>query len=296
MVKNKKVFYSPLRYPGGKTCIFPFVSDFIYKNNLVGVSYAEPYAGGAGLALRLLIEGYVDSIKINDLDKSIFAFWFSILNHTDKFCKWVDEVDVNIDTWQYCKSIQQDKESQGIFELGKSTFFLNRTNVSGVIKGGVIGGVAQNGKYKIDARFDKKTLIEKIQRVAQMRSKISLSNQDGKDFIKSLNRLKKETLVYIDPPYYIKGSNLYMNYFKDDDHIQLRDAIMALKKYWLISYDFCPFIQKLYASYPQIVYQLSQCTSNRTGNEILIFDKALDYEDSMSLLCNARLDSSFSEI
>ncbi|MEW2639883.1 DNA adenine methylase, partial [Vibrio cholerae] len=74
---------SPLRYPGGKTAITPMVSDIIGANNLRSAHYVEPYAGGAGLALSLLFNKVVPHIHLNDLDLSIWAFWYSILNHTE---------------------------------------------------------------------------------------------------------------------------------------------------------------------------------------------------------------------
>ncbi len=167
-------FVSPLRYPGGKNCIFPFVSNFFYENNLIGGNYAEPYAGGAGLALRLLFEEYVNRIYINDFDRSIYAFWQSITDSPDEFCEWIDKVDVSIDTWNQCKRTQNNKMNSTLFELAKSTFFLNRTNMSGVIKGGVIGGNKQQGKYKMDARFNKENLISRIQKIARFKSRINV--------------------------------------------------------------------------------------------------------------------------
>jgi DNA adenine methylase len=136
------------------------MSNFFYENNLVGINYAEPYAGGAGLALRLLFTGHVGHVYINDLDKSIFSFWYSILNNSGKFCNWIRDVEISIENWKYYKEIQKSANSAEIFELAQSTFFLNRTNISGVLKGGIIGGMEQHGKYKIDARFNKEDLIK----------------------------------------------------------------------------------------------------------------------------------------
>lgn len=284
MVKSSSRFLSPLRYPGGKGCIFPFVADLILKNNLRGISYAEPYAGGAGLALRLLTEEYVDSININDFDCSIYSFWHAALNNHDDFCAWIQDVEVSMETWHACKQIQREAETHSIFEIGTSTFFLNRTNISGVVKGGVIGGQKQLGKYKIDARFDKEDLISRIQRIALFKKRIHLSNLDGKEFIKRLNKKRDACLIYLDPPYYKKGSNLYMNYFKKEDHERLRRVVGNLNKYWFVSYDFCDFISQLYNGFSQVKYQLSQCTSNRTGEELLIFDKKLHFQDSINTL------------
>lgn len=278
---------SPLRYPGGKACIFKFMTKLLEENALVGTDYAEPYAGGAGLALRLMMEEYVGDIYINDLDPSIFAFWDAVLNRPDDFCRWIEEVPITVERWTYYKQIQSNYKTVDAFELAKSTFFLNRTNVSGVITGGIIGGLKQEGNYKIDVRFNKKDLINRICDISRFSNRIHLYNMDGVDFVRELERMKKSIFIYLDPPYYKKGSALYMNAFCDDDHYLLASTVKKLKKKWLMSYDNQDFIVQLYKEEPKVLYQLSQCTSNRIGDEVIIFDKRLKKSEAMYNLNNA---------
>lgn len=278
---------SPLRYPGGKACIFKFMTKLLEENDLVGTDYAEPYAGGAGLALKLMMEEYVGDIYINDLDPSIHAFWNALLTRPDDFCKWIEEVPVTVERWLYYKQIQSNYKTVDSFELAKSTFFLNRTNVSGVITGGIIGGLKQEGKYKIDVRFNKKDLINRINDISRFSKRIHLYNMDGVDFVKELERMRKSIFIYLDPPYYKKGSDLYMNAFHDNDHRLLASKVKKLKKKWIISYDNQEFIIQLYKEEPKAIYQLSQCTSNRIGDEVIIFDKRLQRNESMHRLNNA---------
>ena len=278
---------SPLRYPGGKACIFKFMTKLFEENNLVGIDYAEPYAGGAGLALKLMMEEYVGDIYINDLDPSIYAFWNAILTRPDDFCKWIEDVPVTVEQWHYYKKIHSDYKTVDSFELAKSTFFLNRTNVSGVITGGIIGGIKQEGKYKIGVRFNKQDLISRIYDISMFSKRIHLYNMDGVDFVKDLERMRRSIFIYLDPPYYKKGSELYMNAFQDEDHRILATNVKKLKKNWIISYDNQDFIVQLYEEEPKVMYQLSQCTSNRIGDEVVIFDKRLHKENSISQLKNA---------
>lgn len=275
---------SPLRYPGGKNCIFPFVSRLLRENDLVGSSYAEPYAGGAGLALRLLFEEYVRRVYINDLDRSIYAFWFAVLNCADELCAWIERVDVSMATWNQCKEIQKAADFVDLFDLAKATFFLNRTNVSGVIMGGVIGGRTQEGKYKIDARFNKADLISRIQKIQRFRERIVLSNLDGLDFVKRIDRRVEDVFVYLDPPYFQKGAELYLNSYAEDDHRRLARYAEKMKKRWMISYDHHDFILNLYGSRRKVVYKLSQSASNRVGDEVLVFSDAISFEDSVASL------------
>lgn len=274
-------YYSPLRYPGGKNCIFPFVSKLFYENQLIGSSYAEPYAGGAGLALRLLFEGYVEHIYINDLDKALYSFWKSIINNPREFCEWIEHVDVSIENWHKYKEIQNHSSSVDCFELGKSTFFLNRTNISGVIKGGIIGGQKQTGIFKIDARFNKKDLISRIIRISNIKDRITVSNLDGLEFIGKLSKKKEDIFIYLDPPYFQKGSDLYMNFYSEEDHKKLSKFVHKMKKLWMVSYDNHEFILNLYSNSKKIVHKLSQSASNRVGDEILIFSEKVHYIDSI---------------
>lgn len=277
---------SPLRYPGGKNCIFPFVSKLFYENDMIGCSYAEPYAGGAGLALRLLFEEYVGHIFINDYDRSIYAFWKIIVDNSHEFCDWIEQVDVSVESWRIYKEIQQNSHKADLLDLAKSTFFLNRTNVSGVIKGGIIGGVDQRGSYKIDARFNKKDLITRILRIGSFKDRISVSNYDGLDFVGRLKGDEKarNLFVYLDPPYVKKGARLYMNYFSKFDHVQLAKLVNELSFDWMVSYDCNELIMDLYKSYSRVVYKLSQNASNRVGDEVLIFKDGIKFDQALSKL------------
>jgi DNA adenine methylase len=280
-------YCSPLRYPGGKNCIFKFVSELFYENDLIGMNYAEPYAGGAGLALKLLIRQYVDKIYINDLDRSIFSFWKEITENSDAFCAWISSLEVSVANWNKYREIQNNKSSASLCELAKSTFFLNRTNVSGVLKGGVIGGLSQKGKYKIDARFNKKDLIDRISIIASYSSRIKVTNLDGVEFLNWLCKEVKDVFIYLDPPYVNKGASLYMNFFSKADHSKLAKRVKKIKKHWMTSYDNDDFILDLYEDKERLKYQLSQSASNRVGDEVLIFSDRIEFSKSMQLLKSA---------
>lgn len=281
--------YSPLRYPGGKNCIFPFMAKFFYENDIVGIPYAEPYAGGAGLALHLLLDGFVERIYINDLDPHIYYFWKTILDRTDDFCRWIEEVSVDISTWRYYKNQYRQGIEANEFEIAKTAFFLNRTNISGVLDAGPIGGYMQSGKYKIDVRFRKDDLINKILVIANRKRDIYLSNYDGMYFVKGLNRKHSDMLIYLDPPYVEKGHFLYMNFFQKEDHVQLSKFVSTIRKKWMISYDKNDLILNNYSRWAMIQYQLMQCTSNRKKYEVLAFSDGMRFEESMLELSHASL-------
>jgi DNA adenine methylase len=267
---------SPLRYPGGKAAIFDMVSKIIIDNNLEDGDYAEPYAGGAGLALSLLYNDHVSNIHLNDLDRSIWCFWDAILNNTEQFIEKIRTTEITMDEWKWQRHIQQNKNDFNNFDLAFSSFFLNRTNRSGIIlKAGVIGGLKQDGKYKLDCRFNKEGLIDRITRVSEYKHRIKLYNLDAIDFIKkSDDILPAKSIFCIDPPYYMKGSTLYTNFYNPEDHQQLATLIMGLDHPWILTYDDAKEIQDLYPAHPQYKFNLNySAAKKRKGTELLITSK-----------------------
>ena len=240
---------SPLRYPGGKTQLYPLVSEIILANGLRGKNYVEPFAGGAGLALRLLLNGDVSRIIINDLDVHIYAFWYAVLNQAKALCELIRKTPVNRKNWKLQKEAYQACDSTDVLRLGFATFFLNRTNVSGVLTGGMIGGKDQKGKYKLDARYDKNKLIAKVLAVAERKDDIVLFNDDAIDLLKRPEVMAlKNVLINFDPPYVNKGATLYKNAFTVDDHKRLAADILRCRKKWIVTYDECPLVDELYRS------------------------------------------------
>lgn len=270
------MFYSPLRYPGGKNKLAKFISQICELNNING-HYVEPYAGGASVALHLLINSYVSKITINDKDKSIYAFWYCVLHKTEKLCDLIVKTDITVDNWRIQKDIQKRKNNVTLLDLGFSTFFLNRTNVSGIIKGGIIGGYEQTGNYKIDCRFNKAKLIKRIKRIAEYRKQISISCEDALDHINTINAKPADssTIYYFDPPYYFKSESLYMNHYKPDDHKELSKAIRKIKgAKWIVSYDDTEEIKKMYRWCQTKKISLRYAANIRKiGNEVLFYKK-----------------------
>ena len=271
---------SPLRYPGGKLKVVEYIKQLFEVNNLCGGHYIEPYAGGASVALSLLFCNYARTIHINDVDCSIYAFWHSVLHNTDELCRLITETPVTMDNWCRQFEIQRNKEQVDLLTLGFSTFFLNRTNRSGILRGGVIGGKEQTGTYKMDVRFNKVDLIHRIRTVAACANRITLTNQDAVELIQGIQHPTDNTLCYLDPPYYIKGRDLYLNYYNDADHCNIAQAISHYAGHWIISYDAVDFLKELYRDYRQTEYFLNYSAGNPAkGKEIMIYSHDLVQPD-----------------
>lgn len=269
------MFYSPLRYPGGKGKLEPFMELLIRQTGHLGGTYVEPFAGGAGIALELLEKGIVSDIVINDLDKGIYSFWRAILTETDRFINNIRNVELSIDEWNRQREIIDDC-SRYSYELGFATFYLNRTNRSGIIKGGVIGGIEQAGNWRMDARFNREALIERIVKIASRKNHIHLYNKDVNSFIQNyLPKYQQNAFVYFDPPYFDKGKQLYLNFFSNDDHVRIERMINnQVNCDWVITYDDVQEIADIYQNHILKRFDLNYSAAvKRKASEIIIFKR-----------------------
>ncbi len=272
------MFYSPLRYPGGKNKLSAFIANICIENKVNG-HYVEPYSGGASVALFLLLEGFVKKITINDKDRSIYAFWYSVLHKTDELCRKIEETEITVAEWQNQREVQRNKEKANLLDLGFSTFFLNRTNRSGIITGGIIGGIDQKSDYSIDCRFNKKELIQRIRKIASRKKDIRLYRKDALELIDKIQEeaIDSNVIFYFDPPYYYKASSLYMNHYKDENHKIVSEKIKNIKNiHWIVSYDNVPEIKKLYSDCEKKEYSFKHTAyRTRIGKEILFFSPTI---------------------
>ncbi len=272
--------FSPLRYPGGKGKLAEYIQAIFIENNLNDGHYVEPYAGGAGIALALLFMENASHIHINDLNTGVYAFWFSILNDTENFFRKLHDTEVTVDQWFKQRQVLRNLQDHSKTEIGFATFFLNRTNRSGIINAGMIGGNGQTGNWKIDARYNKKDLLERIERIVDFKNRISVYNMDACQFIKEIQpNLPKKTLIYFDPPYYKKGSGLYENHYESDDHSQIGKFIQTqVRRPWVVSYDNVEPIRNIYKYRRQKIYNIGYSVRNvYNGSEVLV------YSDNISI-------------
>lgn len=275
-------FNTPLRYPGGKGKLTNFIKLIFEQNDLLDGHYVEPYAGGAGIALTLLLHSYASRVHLNDLNPAVYSFWHSVINQPDELCRRIRDVKVSMKEWHRQKEILANPTGHSHLELGFSTFFMNRTNRSGILKAGVIGGKNQDGPWKLDARFNKQDLIQRIEKIALFGSRIKLYNLDAKELIETvLPTLPEKSLVYLDPPYYVKGQDLYENHYAHDDHVEIAKLVQRkIKLPWVVSYDHAPEIVGMYQKCPTITYGINYSAQNRyEGAEAMFFSKKLAIPD-----------------
>lgn len=272
-------YSTPLRYPGGKARLRPYIERLIRQNGLYDAHYVEPFCGGAGVAIELLLSYVVSTIHLNDFDRAVYGFWHSAVYRTDELCDRIERMPCTMETWNKQRLIYKSRDTADLLDLGFATFFLNRTNRSGILEAGVIGGKNQDGKWKLNARYNRSDLIDRIRAIGALRSRIQLYNLEAKDFLGIVQpKLPRKSLVYLDPPYVEKGPGLYLNHYTEADHRALASWVRErLTVPWMVSYDDHPLIRECYGerTEAEMNFPYSAYGNARRGTELIYFSDGL---------------------
>lgn len=301
---------SPLRYPGGKALLAGYIADVLEAHLLVGCTFYEPYLGGASVSLELLGKGSISNAVWVERDPLVYAFWRSVLTDPDGLCAAIDDLDVSIETWegfQHYREVRTPRTRKySVLELGVAGLFFNRTNFSGIIGAGPIGGRSQSSKYGIDCRFNKERIKEQIRSVSTYSDLITIHYDDAVDFMRKNSEALSTgfCFTYIDPPYYSQGRKLYRYFYEEQHHIDLADFIGKQGYPWLISYDDHARIKELYAENRiQPIYLDYNVKSSKRATELLIsnieipppvYDNSV-VESASNLIASARRTSKFAD-
>ena len=274
---------TPLRYPGGKTVLSDYFRQYILENDIVHGTYAEPYCGGAGAAISLLLSGDVDKILLNDANYAIYSFWAALKYKGDEFLSLFDSANVTLAEWHYQRAIFKDKKENDILKKGFATFFINRCNRSGILSAGPIGGQTEfsqsKASCKIDARFNKAELRDRLKRIIDNSDKIEVYNLDALTFLKgpvAIEFLRNPVFVYLDPPYFNKGASLYLNYYESKDHSELAAFLKSneVNFNWVLSYDNVLPIKSLYNDLRCYSFFINYSAQQaKLGHELMVFSQ-----------------------
>lgn len=281
---------SPLRYPGGKARIAPFAAQLLAQQPRPPRRYAEPFAGGAGSALTLLVGEHVDLIHINDLNPGIAAFWRCVFNQTKRFVRLVETAEISLDSWHAAREVYSTPRNRTDLELGFATFFLNRCNRSGILNARPIGGLQQTGRWKIDARFNRSGLSERIQYLGAYRRRVHLTELDAREFLTTLEPYSHEMLAYVDPPYLGQGDDLYLDRLSADDHKQLAAQLTTTPLPWFLTYDVDDRVtDELYVNLRCAEFDIKHTAQlNHIGSEFVVFSDQLVVPDDIQILSTAK--------
>lgn len=274
---------SPLRYPGSKRRLAKYIASILEINNLRPSLLVEPFAGGASVALHLLANDAVDYVGLIEKDPLVASFWQIIFSDEGEDFDWlidqIEQIEITVERWNELKGTVPDERR----ERALVCLYLNRTSFSGILapSSGPLGGKTQQSKYKIDCRFPRKTLVQRIRRARKLRDKVGFVwSMDWLEGLKRICRLRCEgqlpenVVYYLDPPFFRKADRLYTFYFKDEDHVQLRDVVLNLSESWILSYDYCSMVDDLYKQGTQgqveLLYSASQNGGPKASKEVIL--------------------------
>lgn len=276
-----------MRYPGGKRRLTDVVMGILNHNGLHDVEYCEPFSGGASVGLALLFNEYARKIHLNDYCRPVYAFWKTVLDDANWLCSRIKKTRVSIAEWQRQKSVYRNEPNECLRDLGFATLFLNRTNRSGILTGGVIGGQKQDGRWKIGARFNKENIIQRIMKIHRYRDRIQLHQLDGRQFCKEVSPMVENGFAFFDPPYIELSDKLYLNCFDTADHVELAEHIQDINMPWIVTYDIAAIKKKLYKNYRRVTYGLNYTAQNKyLGTEVMFVSDDLRFPRAQDLFGN----------
>ena len=271
--------YSPLRYPGGKQRLAEWMVRTLRHNRLLGGTYAEPYAGGAGLAMLLLLQGHVNSVALNDADPGIYAFWKVVRDNARVLVERILSCPLTVEEHARQRAIYMCPENHGLEDLAFAVLYLSRTSRSGILRGGPIGGKKQTGRWNIGARFPRERLAQLIELIHTYRARIHVYNLDAEAFLQTVvPDLPSKSLVYLDPPYFRNARRLYRNYYREADHARIAEVIKTLPRQWVLTYDDCAEVRSLYLEQemaPLNIYYSANNSTRGNGREVMIWGGGL---------------------
>lgn len=273
-------YLSPLRYPGGKGRLAPYLARVLASQSTVVDTYCEPYAGGAGAGLQLLADGHVSRLIVNDLNPGIAAFWRAVFFNTDAFVELVVACSVDIDNWHRQRALYLSPDVQDDLTLGFATFFLNRTNRSGILNARPIGGLEQTGNWLIDARFNKSDLTQRIKTLGALASQVDVRQERAIELMRTLNCRKRPILLYVDPPYVVPGEELYMTDHSWAEHQRLEQILTKSPHPWILTYDADSRTRELYRDFRCLQFGISHTAQvQKVGREFMFFSRGLRVPD-----------------
>lgn len=265
------VTQTPMRYPGGKSRLYPVMSSLLACNDLSGGTWAEPFCGGAGLALALLIKGDVSRVVLADADPAVVSVWFACRDQPAELCRFVSEVPVTVSEWRRRREVWQ-RLSEPSFELACATLFLSRTNRAGILGARPTGGLSQDGPEGIASRFCREGVCRKIRAVASRADSVEVLWCGWAEFLGEVSpKLGKGSVTYLDPPYVGAGPGLYRRSLSTDEHERLAGTLRRMTTPWLLSVDDCGLTRELYRGFPQTDIGISYtATAKRRAAELLV--------------------------
>lgn len=262
---------SPLRYPGGKRRLVPYMAAALKANGIQPDLLVEPFAGGASVGLELLAFGFVKRVALGDLDPYVAAFWETTFEDADWLCEQVESVPLDLETWERMKG----SNFRGRRNRALACLYLNRTSFNGALhrRAGPIGGKRASSAYEIGCRFPRERIVQRIRACAALADRVELVvAEEAMNLVKRTRELARkrgwEVFFYLDPPFWAKSQYLYRRAFTRNMHRRLAESLRWVDDPYLLSYDPAPEIVELYRHDHLLVQEIELLYSGRATDGI----------------------------
>jgi DNA adenine methylase len=273
------------RYPGGKgksKLCNEIARRLTDQAEHTGLQYREPFFGGGSVGLKFLSDNPgTKKIWINDKDIGISCLWTAVIRYHDDFKSRVHGFVPSVTAFRELRSelttiSTLPKQCDEIVDIGFKKLAIHQISYSGLgtKSGGPLGGVEQKSKYKIDCRWSPDYICKKVDKLHSQFKTIEVQG-DGctnLDFSSLIEDTSCDSLLYLDPPYYVKGNDLYQCGFTSKDHERLASALKNTKHAWVLSYDDCHEIRELYKwAYIEplnVNYSITALKDKKTGERL----------------------------
>jgi DNA adenine methylase len=229
-----------IRYPGSKDKHLRFLESYFPSFNYEK-GICEPFAGTASVTFYMLQGKFVDYYHINDFDSGIAALWNTVKTQPEDLKQKIKSYKPNVKDFYKFKNEEADND----FDKAFQKIVIHQISFSGLgmMAGGPLGGREQKGAYNVLSRWRPEKISANIEKCSNL-----LNSADGKITNESWETVLTEAndngrFIYLDPPYYERGANLYIA--GDIDHAAMAEELQS-KDNWLLSYNDLPEIRKLY--------------------------------------------------
>ena len=246
------------RYPGGKAKLCGRILHHLSRLMDDSITqYRELFFGGGSVGIKYVQKKECPKqIWLNDKDVGIACLWTSVIRYPDSLKKLVLAYKPTVDSFYQLKNDLLNTTSvpdteEEVAQVGFNKLALHQITYSGLglKSGGPLGGVAQLSKYKVDCRWSPAYICKKINTVHKVFSNKEVIHEacTSYDFEKIITDTSMKALLYLDPPYFVKGSQLYHESFTHQDHTRLCENLKNTQHKWLLSYDACEEIKEMYS-------------------------------------------------
>jgi len=257
---------SVLRYPGGKSKVASKLVSLLPPNIK---EFREPMVGGGSVSLVLKQTLPHVKVWINDLNYDLVCFWKTLRDQPEELIKKLKKIKASYTDGRRLFAEFSSQEEGDEFERAVRFFVLNRISFSGTTYS---GGYSQQAFEK---RFTQ-SIIERLRKASEIIQDFRITHGD---YERVLFEEGEGVFIFLDPPYYsTTSSKLYGkrgHLHTGFDHQRFAQNIKKCKHLWLITYDDCEEVRRLFSFANIHSWELQYGMSAKKGREILVSNFSL---------------------